>query len=232
MSLPVFLCLATTWTASPPPAHQALSPALPVPAHAHGSPVPTLQALPADTIESIYLAGVDFPTFLEGVRSRERMWQTLWRDAGVEGDLLTRAAAAGRGWRILAVAEDSCSDSVNSIPYIARLVEQLEGVEMRVVSSAPGRPVMERYRSPDGRPSTPTVVVLDPAGEVVGCWVEQPASLQSWWLAPSDGSSSRDRLARKMAWYEEDGGRETLREIVEMLEGAAAGRPVCRGGGG
>lgn len=126
------------------------------------------------------------------------------------------------------MAEDWCSDSVSSVPYIARLAEALPGVELRVVTSGPGAFVMEQYRSPDGRGTTPTVLLLDPSGAEVGCWIEQPSTLQAWWLAPPvEGESNRDRMQRKMAWYAEDAGRETVREMVEMLEGAAAGAPVC-----
>lgn len=187
--------------------------------------------LPApDTVGSLFAAGVDFAAFLGQTRARRAMWHDVWRAAAVDPAMVQRARAAGTGWRILAVAEDSCSDSVNSLPYLARLVEGLEGVELRVVTSGPGRPVMERYRSPDGRASTPTFVLLDRAGEVAGCWVEQPAALQAWWLNPDPSESSRDRTERKMRWYADDAGRETVREWVEILEAAAAGRPICRAG--
>jgi hypothetical protein len=190
------------------------------------APAPT----PADTVVAIFGSGVDFPTFLEGTRARREMWHEIRASASVDPTMVERARASGPGWRVLAVAEDSCSDSVNSLPYLAVLVEQLVGVELRVVTSGPGRPVMERYRSPDGRASTPTVVLLDPSGDVVGCWVEQPAALQAWWLDPDPSESPRVRTERKMEWYAADGGRETIRELVEMLEGAAAGRPTCRAG--
>lgn len=192
-----------------------------------GSPAP---APVPDTASALFVAGVDFPTFLEGTRARREMWHDLWGEAKLDPVMVERARAAGGGWRILAVAEDSCSDAVNSLPYVARLVEELPGVELRVVTSGPGRSVMEGHRSPDGRATTPTVVVLDPEGAVVGCWVEQPAALQSWWLNPDPEASSRERMERKMAWYADDAGRETVRELVEVLEGAAAGRPVCRSG--
>lgn len=189
-------------------------------------PVPS--ALPADTLGTIYERGVSFQDFLGAAEARKADWEANWAGTRLDGEMVERGARAGEGWRILAVAEDWCSDSVSSIPYIARLVEELPGVDMRVVTSEPGAWVMERYRSPDGRGTTPTVLLLDPSGAEVGCWIEQPSALQEWWLAPpAPGESNRDRLQRKMTWYAEDAGRETIREMVEMLEGAAAGSPVC-----
>ena len=46
------------------------------------------------------------------------------------------------------VAVDSCSDSVNTIPYLARLVEMVDGFDMRVVNSRVGRKVMEDHPTP------------------------------------------------------------------------------------
>lgn len=189
---------------------------------------PRAEAPRADTLETLYGRGVSFQDFLGAAEARKADWEANWARTELDGAMLERGARAGEGWRILAVAEDWCSDSVSSIPYIARLAEELPGVEMRVVTSEPGAWIMERYRSPDGRGTTPTVVLLDPSGAEVGCWVEQPAALQAWWLAPpAPGESNRDRLQRKMTWYAEDEGREIVREMVEMLEGAAAGSPVC-----
>jgi len=200
---------------------------------AGGGPTPAASSspalsMPADTLTAIYRAGVSFQDFLGAAEARKVDWEATWAGAGLDGAMVERALQAGKGWRILAVAEDWCSDSVSSVPYIARLVEELPGVELRVVTSGPGAWVMEQYRSPDGRGTTPTVLLLDPSGAEVGCWIEQPSSLQEWWLAPpAPEETNRDRMQRKMAWYAEDAGRQTVQEMVEMLEGAAAGSPVC-----
>jgi hypothetical protein len=122
-----------------------------------------------------------------------------------------------------------CSDSANSVPYIARLVEQTPGLELRLADATTGRPWLEAHRSPDGRAATPTVLVLDRQFEIRGCWVEQPAALQTIWLPIVARGAASEELDRKMTWYTADGGREILREIVEVLEGARDGRPICPG---
>jgi hypothetical protein len=202
----------------------ALAGGLPAP---EASTPPALP-MPADTLTALYQAGVSFQDFLGAAEARKADWEATWAATELDGAMVERARRAGDGWRILAVAEDWCSDSVSSVPYVARLVEELPGVELRVVTSGPGAYVMEHYRSPDGRGTTPTVLLLDPSGAEVGCWIEQPSALQEWWLAPpAPDESNRERMQRKMAWYAEDAGRQTVREMVEMLEGGAAGSPVC-----
>jgi hypothetical protein len=127
------------------------------------------------------------------------------------------------------ILEDSCGDSANTIPYLASLVESLGGaVEMRLVNSAEGRPVMVRHRTWDDRAATPTVVLLNQNWEEVGCWVERPSSLSAWEKAEKAKLSQQEFLKQKYAWYEGDRGASTQRDMVEMIERASPGA-ACGG---
>jgi hypothetical protein len=183
------------------------------------------------TLEEVYRGGHSWDEFYAGVDARRELWQSSWTHSAVPEDLAARARAAGP-WRILIITEARCSDSANSVPYVGKLVEQTPGLELRLVNSAVGRPWMEAHRSPDGRPSTPTILVLDEKFAIRGCWVEQPAALQSFWLPIVARGEASAELNRKMEWYAADAGRETLRELVEVLEGARTGRMICPGGSG
>ena len=186
-------------------------------------------ASPSDSLREVYEAGQTWESFYEGADRRRELWVRNWTNARVPDDLAARARLAGGPWRILVITEAGCSDSVNSVPYIARLVEGTPGLEMRVVRSAEGRPWMEAHRSPDGRAATPTVLVLDGDYRIRGCWVEQPVGLQAFWLPVVARGAMSENVDEKMAWYARDEGRETLREIVEVLEGARAGEVICPG---
>ena len=107
---------------------------------------------------------------------------------------------------MLAVAEEMCNDSMNAIPYLARLAELAPNVELRIVNSSRGRSIMEAFRTPDGRAATPTVVVLDANGKVAGCWIERPESLRTWSSTPKDSLPSNERFADRRAWYENNKG--------------------------
>lgn len=171
-----------------------------------------------------------FPVFLDGVSRRADEWRQNFAASRVDPpELLGRVLAAGGAWRLLVVAEDWCGDSVNTVPWMARLAEQAPNLELAVTDKARGMAALEAHRSPDGRAATPTAVLLDEAWRERGCWVERPEALQTWFLE-REGRVPRDELyARKSAWYAEDQGRETLREIVERIEAAAAGRSICPG---
>lgn len=178
-------------------------------------------------LEALYRSGAGFGDFLAAAEGRRALWERRYRDGKVADDLLERARAVPGRWRLLAVAEDWCSDSVNTIPFLALLAERVEGLELRIVDSDRGREVMEGHRTPDGRPATPTVLLLDESYEEVGCWIERPGQLQAWALEARPALRDRDFLERKMAWYEEDAGASTVAEIVSLLEAAASGSPRC-----
>jgi hypothetical protein len=155
------------------------------------------------------------------------MWTSNYARGEPVAESVERAKAVSGKWRLLAVAEDWCGDSANTIPYIARLVEQVPALELRIVNSKDGRWVMEAHRTPDGRPATPTIVLLGPDYEERGCYVERPRLLRQW-VAENKPKLGEDEFqSNKMAWYRENRGRATIDELVEILEAAARGEAVC-----
>jgi hypothetical protein len=176
----------------------------------------------------LFEAGEDFDSYLAGVQRRVELWREL---AALQPDAAAvqraHAASEGRGWMLLVVADDGCSDSASTIPYVARLLEAAGTVELRVVDGVAGRPVMQAHPTPDGRAATPTLLLLDEHFTEIGCWIERPAALQAWALGAGASLSDREFGDQKAGWYRGDRGRDTVAGIVEMLEAAAAGSPRC-----
>lgn len=195
----------------------------PVPARAAPMPAPAR----SDSLEALYRGGVTFDDFLATAQARRQLWHENWNRAEVPPDLLEKARSVQGSWRLLAVSVDGCSDSVSTIPFIARLVAQVDGLDMRIIDNVVGRPLMEAHRTPDGRPATPTLVLLDGNGAEAGCWVERPATLQTWYLENQSVLGTRDLVAQKMEWYHADAGATTLREVLGMIEAASRGERVC-----
>ena len=183
----------------------------------------------SEELERLYRAGIEFSEFYAAADRRRALWVKNYERGRIDPAMVERVRALGGTWRLLAIAEAACSDSVNTIPFLALLVERAPNLEMRIVGADEGRPVMERHRTPDGRAATPTLVVLDSDFEEVGCWIERPYELRDWALEEGSALGGRQFLARKMEWYEEDAGASTVRELVESLEAAAAGTPICGG---
>jgi hypothetical protein len=193
--------------------------------------VPSLPACsqePAATAEELWEEGVPFARFLEQADQRVDEWRANYeRGREISSETLVAGQAIPGSWELLVVAEDYCGDSANTLPYVARLDEALDNLEVRVVDSRSGRGVMEAFPTPDGREATPTMVLLNDRGEPMGCLVEQPRPLQRWWLGEAQEIEREERYRQKYDWYDDDAGASTTAEIVEIMAGAAAGTPVC-----
>lgn len=189
-----------------------------------GTPLPA-----ADSLEAYWEAAVPFPAFYEGVSRRARLWERNYEEGTVPEALVERARAVGGTWHLLAVAVDACSDSVNTIPYLALLAEAVPGLDLRVLDPARGRALMEARPTADGRAATPTVVLLDAFFEDAGCFIERPRPLKEWIEEKEHEVGGPTLYEGKMLWYDQDAGRSTAEEVVALLEAAASGDPVCRG---
>jgi len=195
--------------------------------------VPAGAAPPADLVadtvsrESLYLQGETFEAFYERADARRETWITNFERGVAPADLLERAGAVPGTWYLLVIAVHSCSDSVNTIPYLVHLVDGVQNLEMRLIDSDVGKTVMEAHLTPDGRPATPTLVLLNDRFQEVGCFIERPTALQSWALGDGAELGSREFLEAKFAWYDADAGRQTMSAIVELMEAAGAGAIGC-----
>jgi hypothetical protein len=164
----------------------------------------------------LYDRGVTWDEFFANVNAQQGTWRTNAGRAHPSDELVDRLQKAAHGLKLLVIAEPGCSDSVNTIPYLAKLAA-LAGVEMRIVSKAIGAPVMDPHRTPDGRTATPTVILIRD-GREAGAWVERPAVLQAWFLSMTGKIDSAERQSRKLAWYDWDRGETTMAEIVALAE--------------
>lgn len=189
-------------------------------------------ALSDSALIKLYESGDQWESFLGAARARRDMWVRHATQGVVPADAVARARALPGRWRLLVVAVDACSDSVNTIPFLARLVASVAQLEMRVITPDAGRTLMEARRTPDGRAATPTVILLNEAGDEVGCWIERPTALQTIAIESRAAGTMGDFVARKAAWYESDAGASTINEVVSLLEKAAAGAQGCDAGRG
>jgi hypothetical protein len=184
-------------------------------------------AIPDSVYRRLFESGRTMTQFLDAAKARKEQWAKNYTRGVVPDAVLTRARSVPGPWKLLVVAVDGCSDAVNTVPYIARLVEQLMGMEMRIVDSNVGRAVMDAHHTPDGRGATPTVVLLDSNYQERGCWVERPAELRDWMLDNKGKVKDNELFEHKMAWYDENAGAKTLIDIAAMLESAGQGEVKC-----
>jgi len=183
------------------------------------------------TLLQLQASGQTFPEFLAAAKARREGWLRLADSAQVDEALLARARAVGGTWHVLVVAIDACGDSMNSVPYLAKLASQVPGMDLRIVLPVNGRSVQSTHRSLDGRQATPTIVLLDADGRDAGCIVELPQEIRQWAHGVRASVSSDSLHAGIRAFYARDRGRGITTEMVEVLEAAKQGHAKCERGG-
>lgn len=182
------------------------------------------------TLMALFTSGQTFPDFLAAAKARRAGWLEKADSAWVEPSLLARAKAVGGTWHIMAVAIDACGDSMNSVPYLAKLAELVPGLDLRIVLPVNGKAVQESHRSLDGRTATPTIVLLDSAGRDAGCIVELPQEIRDWAHGVRGQVSSDSLHAGIRQFYARSRGQGIIEEAVIMLEAAKAGSMHCKSG--
>jgi Thioredoxin len=165
---------------------------------------------------AVFDKGQEWSSFLAAVTTQRERWTANAARGSVPPDLARRLQRTASGLRLLIVAQDWCIDSANTVPYIARLATSA-GVPVRIVDRAAGAPMLERYRTRDGRSVTPLVVLLRQK-RVDGVWVERPAPLQRFFASMVSDVDARRQFENRQAWYDKDAGRTTMMEIVELAE--------------
>ena len=169
--------------------------------------------------QAVYARGATFADFLDKARAHREEWRANYNDATVSPSLITRMRALPAKRHILVVAEDWCSDSLNTVPYIARLVDGgPERLDMRLVNREIGEAVMDAHRTPDGRTATPTLAILGDDWHLLAAWTERPTSVQAWFLEKQKTTMQKPLHDELLAWYEKDAGQTTVREIADLLE--------------
>jgi hypothetical protein len=183
----------------------------------------SVQAPARDDIDyaSYYTHGITFAEFLSNAHALADEWRDTYTHATIDDQALARARALKGHWQLLVVADDSCHDSLNTVPYLARLSEAVpDTFAIRIVSSAAGQAVKDAHQTPDGRGATPTIVVLDERGAMKGVFIERPAALRQYIDERGAGKYPHEIRDMRQQWYESDKGRHAVSEILEIIEGS------------
>lgn len=171
---------------------------------------------------TIWAKATPFHVFLENARARQEQWRSRFANAAIDAGALTEARELPARRRILAIAEDRCSDSAWAVPYLAKLAATVpDRIEVRVIGRREGSGIQAEHPTPDGRRATPTIVVLDEHDRVLGVWVERPADLQKWYIDNKPTMGSDDLHEYMDKWYADDAGRSTINEVLAIMRRTA-----------
>src|SRR5687768_7932299 len=105
----------------------------------HESRATSHQVAVDSTYKALYESGSTFADFVAAATARKEQWEGNYALKIAPDALVTRATAAGSGWKLLVVTVPGCSDSVNIVPYVASLLDKVPSVEMRLINATVGK---------------------------------------------------------------------------------------------
>ncbi len=159
---------------------------------------------------------IPYEQFLEQVEENESLWRGVYKTAHVPDWALELACEVGRDVWLRIIAEDWCGDASSTVPVLARLGDEAECLEIRIVRRDEHPEIMDEYLTNDSR-SIPIVIALDGNFNELGHWGPRPSELQEWVLANKLKMPPKERYKRVRRWYARDRGVTTFREVLALL---------------
>lgn len=171
--------------------------------------------------------GISFTEFLPTAEKNVGLWTSTYERASIPEAIVARVEQAPGSWKLLVLSEDWCGDASNTVPVIARLAEAADNLEMRLLARDEHLPLMDQHLTGAKKSrSIPVAILLDETNTERAWWGPRPADLQRWVMTEGMEMEPPVRYREVRKWYARDKGRATLREVVAMIEAAAAATSV------
>ena len=168
-----------------------------------------------------YVAAMDFSSYLESVEKNRELWHEIYSRASVVPELVSEARGIEGTWHLLALSEDWCGDAVNLLPVVARLTEEVAGLDLRVLPRDENLDLMDAHLT-DGRSrSIPIVLLLDEDFVERGWWGPRPEPIQEWFVREGRAMPSAERYKTIRRHYARDKGKTMIRELLDLIRIAA-----------
>ena len=170
-------------------------------------------------LKARFLAAEGFADYLARPKRFRELWDTLYNRAVVPPDILDRGREIADQWHLLVLSEDWCGDSMNVLPLVGKLADQVPWLDMRVTSRDSNSDLMAEHLTGTSR-SIPVIIVLDDNYAERGWWGPRPGPLQKWVRAEGLSLPRDDRYREVRTWYARDRGRTALSELLDIIEAA------------
>jgi hypothetical protein len=174
----------------------------------------------ADRSEA-WASGVSFETFLPTAEKNAGLWSSGWKRATVPEDIAARVAALPGTWKLLVLSADWCGDASNTVPVLARLAEQADNLELRLLDRDEHLGLMDEHLTGGTARSIPAAILLDAENREHAWWGPRPADLQAWVKTTGMTMETDARYKEVRKWYARDKGQTTLHEVASMIEQAS-----------
>ncbi len=167
-----------------------------------------------------WAAAEPYSTFRESVRSYAELWASAYDRALLPLGVLDRVRRLRRRWNVLAVSADWCIDAPPVVGVIARLADEVRGLELRHIDRDEYVELIDEHLTNGRSRSIPVLILLDDHLVERAWWGPRPAPLQAWVMGEGAALPSGERYRFGRQWMARDRGQTVLEEVIRMIEEA------------
>jgi hypothetical protein len=115
------------------------------------------------------------------------------------------------------ISEDWCGDSAQVLPYLAKITESSDTIEMLIISRDQHPDVMEQYLT-DGKKSIPKLIAFDENGNELFTWGPRPLEAAELVKQVIEKGGTKEEMYQQLhSWYAKNRGKAVETEIYVML---------------
>ena len=167
-------------------------------------------------MRKIWEGAITFAQFVQDAEQNIGLWEGVYRTTAVPKWAVERVSEHGTELRLLILAEDWCGDAANTVPVLAKLGAEADGIEARIIRRDENPDVMDQFLT-NGARSIPIAILLDADFQEIGHWGPRPSELQQWVMDNKNSIPKEERYPQVRRWYAKDKGESILRELLELL---------------
>jgi len=120
----------------------------------------------------------------------------------------------------MVITENWCGDSAQNLPYVAKLAELNENIDLVIVLRDSNPEIMDKYLT-NGTKSIPILIVFDENGNELFKWGPRPERLKKEILEMKFKGIVKPELYEKLhLWYSRNKGSELTKELTELFSKA------------
>lgn len=135
-------------------------------------------------------------------------------------DLTTALQQVDKEWIWLVLTEGWCGDAAQNVPVIAKMADQNENIDLKLILRDQHLDIMDEYLTNGGR-AIPKLVCLDAETlEEVGSWGPRPGKLQQLAMEwKDDPEISQEEWGEKLhKWYAEDKTHAIQADFIRLVD--------------
>jgi hypothetical protein len=120
----------------------------------------------------------------------------------------------------LVINEGWCGDGAQTLPFINKMAEESDKIELKVILRDQNLDVMDQFLT-NGARSVPKLIAIDKqTGGVLGTWGPRPFEANElYWKGKNDPDTPNKIAVQNLhLWYAKDRGKAIQREFLKLLD--------------